>query len=238
MPIDDIFKEIQKKRIVSSLTSGQEPTEFERIQMRSYDPAKVIFMYAALEFRQRRVKPQITREADLDSIMRSSKVSYSLEDSYGTMKQYKLYGTVADFIVKKSGSYYHFPTAKIGVPVEIRNDRLIVLDETHVYTYGYLHPFVHSSGKICYGPYFNWIKDLNIRLNSGYWLDDLSKLGTMLGVMLIRAENTLEAGYIGDSVIPVNHLDRFKPVADSRLVAEAYAMMTRIPKTRIFDNDR
>jgi hypothetical protein len=238
MNIEDVLKDIHSKKTSTSILPDQKPDIMEEIRLRSFDPAKVIFMYAAMEYRQQRQKPSIYREADIDAIIFGCNFTYRIEDDAYSTKQYQVSSVVPDFLIQKNKKYYHFEKAVIGTDVEIGPGGMKILAGTKVFNVPYPHPFVYSDGKICYGPLFDWSRDMKISFSKNYPLDNLKKLGTMLGAMLIRAQNSLEASYIGRSLTPVHNISNFKSIANSRYEAEWYAMARLIPVTRIFDNDR
>jgi hypothetical protein len=160
-------------------------------------------------------------------------ISYTKIDN----STYQVSAHILPFIVKKENAYYHFGAAEIAVDIRFNGDYSEIVDRSRVVNLPYEHPFVFCDGDICVGE-LDWVADRGIRFGYLYHLSGLVPMAGRIAYVLADGKRTLESGYIGENITPVNDITDYRPVAWRKEAAEGYAIKNGIRLTRIFDNDK
>ncbi|AJF61956.1 TPA: hypothetical protein HA239_02650 [Candidatus Woesearchaeota archaeon] len=153
------------------------------------------------------------------------------------MDEYMVLLSVPPYIIEKDSRYYYFREAELGMPVRSDGHRVMVLEPPRVLNVPYKHPFVYTSGKICYGN-FDWSKN-HLKFSQWYSLSAGrgEKLAKGIAEMIRRGKILLERGYVGNP-IPVNLISNCDcKIAEDSVNAGFYALNNDISPDRIIKND-
>ena len=150
-------------------------------------------------------------------------------------QKYSVYIVIHPYIMDIHNRYYAFPRAKVGMDLSVSRNQVQLLDPPEVLTKNYHHPFVHSSGRICYSSQKRWI-DQGVRFKPPYPLNDKLSLARKISYALQQGSFSLKKGYRNSAIGPVHNLSDFQVIASNRHDAERYARSNGIPIERIIRN--
>jgi len=184
-------------------------------------------------------KEEIGRVENLKGIKKMGSVGYQKLDA----NDYLFFAEIEPFILGKDGVYYAFhennqegsKKIRIGSRVTIDADSLCIHNKPKVIDIPYFHPFVHSSGDICYADGSRW-SYYGIKFTPHKYKHSDQGIARKMAYLLWEGTYAIVDGVIGSRVGPVHNLSRFNVIAKSEQEAIQYARQNNIDEKRIFNN--
>jgi hypothetical protein len=149
--------------------------------------------------------------------------------------EYMIIKKIKPFILGVKNNYYYYPEGGIYITVEKSNKHIKFKEPAVLKEYlPYNHPFVFSSGTICFGNY-DW-KNVGINFGNDYSINNIKEVGDKISAALYYTENSFYYGYRKLSLTPADPNWEKTKIADNKKDALLIAKKKNIKEDRIFQS--